>query len=486
MSKTSVRIVSSAFALMTACVEVVDAALVSGEEAGADPGTFGAEHEHGCKRSAVGDPSGSDDGQLCDRIDDRRDERRGRHVTGVAACLGALCGDDVDARVGSAPCVFDGAHLADHDRAGVVGLGDERSRVGERVGDHADALVERRVHEPPGVGPLAEQSDPERPVGQLACRPDLLDQPAGVAFGRAADHAETAGHGHRSGERAGRVSPTHRRVEDRVRDAEQVADAGLEPHGLLHRTFDGVESHAAVVGLGFERGAQANIAELFEQAVEQAEVHAADELGVLLRELVERAVVQDGDAVVTRLRLEPTRAEHPEEMSAPRIDTRITGEALPRFGTDDPPFGARGVIDGAHDRSAVALRSDGSVGQDASGELVLTRGQADRDLGRRPPVDLGRPSGTGTAPVVEPLVVDLEEPFVGEAVEVVRGDPPLDAHRLRRLVAADPRALRNDVLVEAAPVGLSEHADDGEVVAFGLEFGLEFGLGVHPIRQRSF
>ena len=184
-------------------------------------------------------------------VDHRGDERRGRHVTGVAAGLGALCGDDVDARVGCAPCLVDGAHLADHDRAGVVGVGTKG--VGSanewaitRMPSSSAAFMSRQalgrwLSSPtpsgPSVSPRAVRTCSTSQRVSPSVVPPIMPRPPALVTAAASARG---------------ALPTHRRVEDRVRDAEQVADAGLEPHGLAARTFDGVDSHAAVVGLGFE------------------------------------------------------------------------------------------------------------------------------------------------------------------------------------------------------------------------------------------
>jgi hypothetical protein len=57
-----------------------------------------------------------------------------------------------------------------------------------------------------------------------------------------------------------------------------------------------------------------------------------------------------------------------------------------------------------------------------AGELVVAGREADGELRRGPPVDLGRASCARAAAVVETLVVDFEEALGGEWVEMVGGD----------------------------------------------------------------
>jgi hypothetical protein len=144
----------------------------------------------------------------------------------VAARLGALGDDHVGARGRGALGLGDRADLAQHQRARVVGRGDERRGVGERVGDHAHALRQGRRRQRGRLVEVRDEADAHRAIGQVPGGADLGPQAVGVAE-RAADHPEAAArrHGRRQ---PGAGHHPHRCVEDRVLDSEQVAEP--RPH----------------------------------------------------------------------------------------------------------------------------------------------------------------------------------------------------------------------------------------------------------------
>ena len=93
---------------------------------------------------------------------------------------------------------------------------------------------------------MAQDSDTDRPIGEMPGTPDLVDEPRGVACRRPADHAEPAALRDRGRELGGGVAAAHGRVDDRMGDAEQVADASVDRQcGVGHRPILG--DAAAVV-----------------------------------------------------------------------------------------------------------------------------------------------------------------------------------------------------------------------------------------------
>ena len=114
----------------------------------------------------------------------------------------------------------------------------------------------------------------------------------------------------------------------------------------------------------------------------------------------------------TRVRL-ARRARAVDRALPPRLD----GDAPPASRAASSIAGPIGMPS-CCDRSAASASS-------VSRELVVAGREAHRDLGRRPPVDLGRTSRARAPAFVEPPVVDLEQALVGEPIEVVGGDAPL-------------------------------------------------------------
>src|SRR5690606_16654885 len=74
----------------------------------------------------------------------------------------------------------------------------------------------------------------------------------------------------------------------------------------------GPEADAAVIGPRLQAGVQAGL-ELGDGSAEEAEVHAAHELGVAAGEVVERAVAQHDRAVVAGARLVADLLQRPED-----------------------------------------------------------------------------------------------------------------------------------------------------------------------------
>jgi hypothetical protein len=76
------------------------------------------------------------------------------------------------------------------------------------------------------------------------------------------------------------------------------------------------------------------------------------------------------------------------------------------------------------------------VGEQLGDELVVPGWQGDLQRAGGAQVDLCRPAGAGPAPAAAALEADLEQPGLGELVEVVGGQLPGDADRGGRLGSA--------------------------------------------------
>jgi hypothetical protein len=117
-----------------------------------------------------------------------------------------------------------------------------------------------------------------------------------------------------------------------------------------------------------------------QQAVEQTEIHAADELGVCLGEPMERTVVQYDDTVIARRRLEAAGFEFVEDKGSAEVDARAAPNSAFGFDADPPALFPRRVIDREPDWSPVPLGLLGRVGEETAGKLVVARRKIHRDL----------------------------------------------------------------------------------------------------------
>ena len=78
----------------------------------------------------------------------------------------------------------------------------------------------------------------------------------------------------------------------------------------------GLEFDAALTDFGFETGFEAGFVDVVDGGLHHAEVHAADEVRVLLRELMKRTVPKHNGAVVGRARFETMIFERTEDDAA--------------------------------------------------------------------------------------------------------------------------------------------------------------------------
>jgi hypothetical protein len=205
--------------------------LGAGDEARSHPHGVGSQHQRGCDAAAVGNAARRDHRYRRDRVDDGGYERQGRtHVPRVAAGLGSLRHDHVDAGVDGLTRVGNGSNLAEHRGVRAPCRLHEGRRIGEGVGDDADAGFDRDVHELRSAGEVADEPDAEGTFGQIACPFYLVAQPRGAAHRRPADHAEPARLGHAGGERRRAHPAAHRGVQYRMFDPEPLTETSVQ-HG---------------------------------------------------------------------------------------------------------------------------------------------------------------------------------------------------------------------------------------------------------------
>jgi hypothetical protein len=86
-----------------------------------------------------------------------------------------------------------------------------------------------------------------------------------------------------------------------------------------------VERHAAPAFFGFELRFEAGVVDVVDRCLQEAEVHAADEVGVLSREFVKRTVPQDNRAAVDGPGFEAVFFEHVEDDPASARSTARFG-----------------------------------------------------------------------------------------------------------------------------------------------------------------
>jgi hypothetical protein len=207
-------------------VEFVGARLVGGDEARPHPHALRAERERRREPPAVHDGAGGQHGDV-DGIHDLGHQGEGRHAPGVSARLGALGHHHVAARALGRHGVAHLSTQAHHQQARLVAALDHGSRDAEPGDEGAGAAFDDHVDGGQHlVRQGGEQVHAERLVRQPAHLLHLLAD-ALRWLRRHAERAEAARFGDRGADpRVGDAA--HAGQEDRVLDAEAVADRGAE------------------------------------------------------------------------------------------------------------------------------------------------------------------------------------------------------------------------------------------------------------------
>ena len=190
---------------------------------------------------------------------------------------------------------------------------------------------------------------------------------------------------------------------------------------------------------------------------EQAQVHAADQVGVLGRQGVERAVAQGG-AVPVGPRLEALLVQDAPHHLPPG---RAGGRAGLLAEGSAPPVGAG--LQGAPRSHPGFLRFDERPGEQVAGQVVLPVRERDRHGGRGAPVELGRPTRTRSRPAGSALEHHVHQSVRDEPVQVESGRAACDARGRRGLVAAHRVRAAGHVVVQPAPRRLRQGGDSSHL-----------------------
>ena len=191
---------------------------------------------------------------------------------------------------------------------------------------------------------------------------------------------------------------------------------------------------AAVAGAGIEHCGQLGRSGAVEDALHERQVHAADQLGLVLGRRVEGAVRQ-------RRAVGPATSSKPAAARARSRQSRCLAPAgRGRLAGD--------LVEGVADRRAASLGPGHGRRQQPGRQLVAALGKADLDLHVGPPIALGRSARTRPTPSHRPPVLGRQQPVVDETVEVELGHVVGDPYAGGRLLPGDRVGLRGDEAVQ--------------------------------------
>jgi hypothetical protein len=185
-----------------------------------------AQRQDGNWPPAIGDAARGGHWTRRDGVHDPGHQRHGRNLScDMAARFDALRDDHVHVGRCCPARVLDASHLAKHFYPGGVGPLHIGTRIAPEQAQHRDLLFEADgqeiIH-----GKVQEQVHPKRAVGELAHPADLVAESWRRAQLRLQD-AEAAGVAYGRDEIRPADVGTHGRRDDRVRNAELAAKAGL-------------------------------------------------------------------------------------------------------------------------------------------------------------------------------------------------------------------------------------------------------------------
>ena len=169
--------------------------LLDGQPEGAGPDALGPHGQSGHDLAAGADAAGGQDGEGGDGVDDLGPEHEGADLTGVAAALGALADDEVEAGLLVVQRMLDRAGQGADEAARGLDLGDDVGRGGaERVGDEADLVVAEGGRQQGLAGGLGPAHHPRALlVGRGLGDAVLLEDAAGEAAVVVGDHGGELG-----------------------------------------------------------------------------------------------------------------------------------------------------------------------------------------------------------------------------------------------------------------------------------------------------
>jgi hypothetical protein len=204
-------------------VVLVDGRLRRCQESCAHLNPFGAKRERGGHRTPVGDPAGSDHRDVYAGTHKRDQDHRGDIARRFEpAALTPFGNDPVDARGhGLQGRTQRGHHVEDRDAGFVQGRG-EHGRITGGCGHEPDALVVHEVDDPAVANEELGDVDPKGLVGEITHARDLVSDLIELPGGCLDDPHAARVRDRRGEARSGDV--THRGLQDRVLDTQQVGD----------------------------------------------------------------------------------------------------------------------------------------------------------------------------------------------------------------------------------------------------------------------
>ena len=218
------------------------------------------------------------------------------------------------------------------------------------------------------------------------------------------------------------------------------------------------DDDAAVPGFRVEDRVQAAGIQARDQALDQREVHVADQLGLPFRQVAERAVPHPDGAGLVLPRLEAVLGQRALQSQPLAVALGIIGTVpLTEVGAQLP-----GGVMQRGPGPATAVGRD-RLDQQARRQLILPGRDGHHELAAGPRVDLGRTAGTRSAAAWRPPVGGRQQSGLHELVQVVDGQRAADAHRGRRLVPSDRLGAAGHERVQAAADPVVQTAQRGQV-----------------------
>lgn len=212
------------------------------------------------------------------------------------------------------------------------------------------------------------------------------------------------------------------------------------------------EGDAAAAGLRVEFGPCPGAAKAVTDAGDVVKVETANELCLLGRCSVERAVAKNDMPAVVR-RLVPSGDKGPDKVAVGGTPWRlVTGSERHAFVIGNPACRSDGRLVGTRGL-------DDRGGQDSAEQIVMAWGQCDGDFTVRSSVVLGRTARPGAGATGELVELDLEQAVVDQLLEVELRGVYSNAGQFCCLFATEcPTGLREE-LVEVSARRLGECCD---------------------------
>ena len=211
-----------------------------------------------------------------------------------------------------------------------------------------------------------------------------------------------------------------------------------------------LQPYAAARRPWVKTGPQTRSAKTLQNAFQEMQAHAADQLGVLLCQGVEWAVVQD-DVAAGEPRPKPVILEQADQQAGVALAGLVTVLFATHVARQGLAEVTRLPVKNLAGRLAGLLGLGHSAGQQPSGEVVLAGGQRDRDLASGALIELGRAARAGAVAPGATCERDREQAKVGQAVEMESRRAQLDTKRCRQILTTDRGFVINHIVVDAPP-----------------------------------